>query len=122
MPEQEGRYNEATGRLVRPYALTGGRTSSTHAQLDLATQIVVARTDYDRTDLEPEHEEIVALCRRPLAVAEIASRMNIPLFVAKVLLGDLIDRGALEAGRRIQDSPPPDLRLMEQILDRLQAL
>lgn len=122
MVEQEGRYDEAAGRLVRPYALTGGRTSTTHAQLDLATQIVVARTDFDRTDLEPEHEEILALCRRPLAVAEISSRMNIPLFVAKVLLGDLIDRGALEAGRRVQDNPPPDLRLMEQILDRLQAL
>jgi hypothetical protein len=119
---QDGRFDETAGRLVRPYALTGGRTSSTHAQLDLATQIVVARTDFDRTDLEPEHEEIVALCRWPLAVAEIASRMNIPLFVAKVLLGDLIDRCALEAGPRIQDSPPPDLRLMEQILERLQAL
>ncbi|HEY0804871.1 MAG TPA: DUF742 domain-containing protein [Pseudonocardiaceae bacterium] len=122
MVEQAGRYDEPTGRLVRPYALTGGRTSTTHAQLDLATQIMVARTDFDRTDLEPEHEEILVLCRRPLAVAEIAARMNIPLFVAKVLLGDLIDRGALEAGQRIQDMAPPDLRLMEQILDRLQAL
>lgn len=122
MVEQEGRYDEAAGRLVRPYALTGGRTSTTHAQLDLATQIAVTRTEFDRTDLEPEHEEIIALCRRPLAVAEIASRMNVPLFVAKVLIGDLIDRGALQAGTRAQDNPPPDLRLMEQILDRLQAL
>lgn len=120
MVEPEGWYEAA--RLVRPYALTGGRTSSTYAQLDIATQIVVARTDFDHTDLEPEHEEILALCLRPLAVAEIASRMNIPLFVAKVLLGDLIDRGALEAGSRVMDSAPPDLRLMEQILDRLQAL
>ncbi len=122
MVEHEGRYDEAAGRLVRPYALTGGRTSTTHAQLDLATQIAVTRTEFDRTDLEPEHEEIIGLCRRPLAVAEIASRMNIPLFVAKVLIGDLIDRGALQAGQRAQDNPPPDLRLMEQILDRLQAL
>jgi hypothetical protein len=122
MAEQEGRSDEAAGRLVRPYALTGGRTSSTHAQLDLTTQVELARTDFDRADLEPEHEEILLLCRRPLAVAEIASRMNIPLFVAKVLLGDLIDRGALEAGTRAQDSAPPDLRLMEQILERLQAL
>jgi Protein of unknown function (DUF742) len=122
MAEQEGRTGDTAGRLVRPYALTGGRTSSTHAQLDLTTQVAVARMDFDWTDLEPEHEEIVALCRRPLAVAEIASRMNIPLFVAKVLLGDLIDRGALEAGLRAQDNPSPDLRLMEQILERLQAL
>lgn len=122
MADHGERHHEAGGRLVRPYALTGGRTSSTYAQLDVSTQIAVGRADYDRTDLEPEHEEIVNLCRRPLAVAEIASSMNVPLFVAKVLLGDLIDRGALEAGRRIQDNPPPDLRLMEQILDRLQAL
>ena len=122
MAEQEGRSDEATGRLVRPYALTGGRTSSTHSQLDLTTQVELARTDFDRADLEPEHEEILLLCRRPLAVPEISSRMNIPLFVAKVLLGDLIDRGALEAGTRAQDSAPPDLRLMEQILERLQAL
>lgn len=120
MAEQEGRYEAA--RLVRPYALTGGRTSSTHAQLDIATQVVLARTDFDHTDLEPEHEEILTLCLRPLAVAEIASRMNVPLFVAKVLLGDLIDRGALEAGSRVQDTAQPDLRLMEQILERLQAL
>jgi hypothetical protein len=122
MADQEGRADSATGRLVRPYALTGGRTSTTHAQLDIATQIVVARTDIDRTDLEPEHEEIIALCRRPLAVAEIASTMDVPLFVAKVLIGDLIDRGALEAGWHELDNPQPDLRLMEQILDRLQAL
>jgi uncharacterized protein DUF742 len=119
--EQEGRNAPSAARLVRPYALTGGRTSTTYAQLDIATQIVSARTDFDRTGLEPEHEEILALCRRPLAVAEIASNMNIPLFVAKVLLGDLIDRGAVDAGSCGQDKRP-DLRLMEQILERLQAL
>jgi hypothetical protein len=119
--EQEGR-SEAAGRLVRPYALTGGRTSTTYAQLDIATQIILARADFDRTDLEPEHEEILTLCRRPLAVAEIASTMNIPLFVTKVLLGDLIDRGAVDAGSRGRENPQPDLGLLEQILDRLQAL
>lgn len=110
------------GRLVRPYALTGGRTTTNHTQLDLSTQILATGRDFDREELEPEHGDVVSLCLRPLAIAEIAAHMEIPLFVAKVLVGDLIDRGVLEAGMRILDNPPPDLRLMEQILDRLHAL
>lgn len=122
MSEPQGWRGATAGRLVRPYAIAGGRTTTTHSQLDLSTQIRSTGYDYDRTDLEPEHDDVVALAMRPLAVAEIASHMNIPLFVAKVLVGDLIDRGALEAGGRILDNPPPDLRLLEQILDRLHAL
>lgn len=110
------------GRRVRPYAIAGGRTTTNHTQLDLSTQILATGMGFDRDEFEPEHEDVVSLCLRPLAIAEIAAHMKIPLFVAKVLVGDLIDRGVLEAGLRILDNPPPDLRLMEQILDRLHAL
>jgi uncharacterized protein DUF742 len=122
MTEDQAWRDGAAGRLVRPYAIAGGRTTTTHAQLDLSTQVQATQLTYDPTDLEPEHEDVVALCRIPLAIAEVAAKMNIPLFVTKVLVGDLIDRGALETGRRILDNPPPDLRLLEQILDRLHAL
>ena len=122
MAEDQSWRDGGAGRLVRPYAIAGGRTTTTHAQPDLATQVKATRLNYDPTDLEPEHEDVVALCRRPMAIAEVAAQMNIPLFVTKVLVGDLIDRGALETGRRILDNPPPDMRLLEQILDRLHAL
>ncbi|MGR6997352.1 DUF742 domain-containing protein [Yinghuangia aomiensis] len=45
---------------------------------------------------EPEHTGILRLCTgRPLSVAEIAAKLDLPPTVVKVLLGDLLDLGAI---------------------------
>ncbi len=122
MPGQERGSDAATDRLVRPYSLAGGRTSTTYSALDIATQVIQSRKFYDRAGLEPEHDAIIELCEQPRAVAEVASAMDMPLLPAKILLEDLIDCGALEAGSRVQDTSPANLELMEKILKHLRQL
>lgn len=121
MAEQDEEWYDAdAGRLVRLYALTGGRTRPTHSQLDVATQVAANRTAFDRVDMEPEHLRILELCRRPLSVAEVASYLNVPLVVAKVQLSDLLDRGAIMIG-----SPAPDILdrdVLQTVLEGLYAL
>ena len=46
--------------------------------------------------LEAEHDRILELCREPLAVAELAGRLQLPLGVVRVLLDDLVDAGHLD--------------------------
>ena len=70
-----------------------------------------------------EARRIVALCRRPLSVAEVSAHLHLPLGVARVLVGDMTDEGLRrlnrpQAGRR----PPQTSELLERVLDGLQAL
>src|SRR5262252_1355770 len=57
------------GPVVRPYALTGGRTQPTSGTvLDLIAVIVAstwAQETGDALDLSPEHRRILGLCRGP---------------------------------------------------------
>jgi hypothetical protein len=115
-------FDEAAGPIVRPYALTGGRTRSAHARLDVATQVVATRTANDVVGLGPEHLAILELCRRPLSVAELAAYVNVPLMVIKVLLGDLIERGGVFVRSPARAVAAPDRELLQAVLDGVRAL
>jgi len=86
----EGWYDDDAGHLVRPYAMTRGRTSP-HHDLNLIT-IAYALVDPDVAGLHAEQRTILQTCRSPSSVAEIAAAVKLPLTVVKILLGDLIDR------------------------------
>ena len=47
--------------------------------------------------LEPEHLRLLARCRRPVTVADLASDMDLPLGVVRVLIDDLRDKGLARA-------------------------
>jgi len=106
-----------SGRLVRPYAVTNGRTSAS-VQLDLLSMVVATGGSYSA--LEPDHLQALGLCLRPASVAEIAARLRLPAAVTKVLLADLVDCGA------VRTAPPPaqpstsDRLLLEKLLHGLQ--
>lgn len=107
-----------SGRLVRLYAVTNGRTSPSK-KLDLMS-MVVATGNRVSGALEPDHVQLLGLCQRPASVAEIAARLRLPAVVTKVLLSDLVDCGA------VRTAPPPavtdtaDRILLEKLLDGLQ--
>jgi len=124
MPDfNEEWLDEDAGRLVPLYALTGGRTRPSYNQLDLATLVMVSRTDIDPTSFEPEHAQILIMCRRWLSVAEIASHLKVPLAVAKIQLSDLIERGAVAMSAPTKSSNAPVRReTLQQILDGLRAM
>jgi hypothetical protein len=115
-----------TGPVVRPYALTGGRTESADGEaLDLIAIVVAAdqaAVPGDPLDLSPEHRKILGLCREPVAVADVASDMALPLGVVRVLLGDLIlqSRISVLQQQRTGEQPPADL--LREVLHGLRAL
>jgi hypothetical protein len=123
MPEPHGLDGEKTGRYLRPYAITGGRTRHSQHAFTLIT-LVVARPVRDTpSGLEPEADRILELCRdRAMAVAEIAALLDLPVSVVKVLCGDLLDASLI-----LVQSPPgqdsrPSVELIERVMDGIRQL
>ena len=109
------------GLRVRPYAITGGRT---RARTDIQIEAIVYRTpqgELSTGSLLLERGQILDLLATPLSTAEISARLHFPLGVARVILGDLIDEGYVAVNSR-SAAHRPDLRLLERVLDGLQAL
>jgi len=121
IPEDEARLDGDVGRLVRPYAVSNGRTTASR-QLDLLSMVVATGTATS-PGLEPGHVQILGLCLRPASVAEIAARVRLPAAVTKVLVSDLVDCGAVRAAgpRSVTDGATTSTRvLLERLLDGLQ--
>jgi hypothetical protein len=109
------------GLRVRPYAITGGRTRAT---TDVPIEAIVYRTPSGEralVNVSLERRQILALLSSPQSAAEISARLHLPLGVARVVLGDLVDEGFVALNTRAA-SGRPDLRLLERVLDGLQAL
>jgi Protein of unknown function (DUF742) len=115
-PGQEVWLDGDSGRLVRPYAVTNGRTSAS-VQLDLLSMVVA--TGGSHSTLEPDHLQALGLCLRPASVAEIAARLRLPAAVTKVLLADLVDCGAVRTAPPSR-SATSDRVLLERLLHGLQ--
>ncbi|WP_026316967.1 DUF742 domain-containing protein [Actinokineospora enzanensis] len=120
--DQDWWFDEAAGPLVRPYAMTRGRTRPNAPNLNLVTQVQVTRAPSDTSALSPEHLRIIELCHVPLSVAEVAAYVNLPLVVVKVLLGDLIERGDVRAGALFQTTEISDTKLLQAVLDGIRRI
>jgi hypothetical protein len=111
------------GPVVRPYALIKGRTRPpglAPGLIDVVTAATTTRTRDDVFGLGPEHRRLLSLCRKPAAVADLASDVDLPLCVVRVLLGDLREHGLIVvSGPAGQDSEETVLR---SVLDGLRAL
>ena len=113
---------DGLGARVRPYALTGGRT---RPAADLPLESLVKRTtrgESSRARLGLEHRRIIELCATPLSIAEVSAHLGVHLGVARVLVGDMKAEGLLDVHRPRPAGERPDLRLLERVLDGLQAL
>jgi hypothetical protein len=119
-PGGEGWLDGDAARVVRPYAVTGGRTSP-RVELDLMSMIVATGSGTG-SHLEPDHEHALSLCRQPASVAEIAARLRLPAVAAKVVLSDLAGWGAVRASVRVPASGPDSQLLLERVLDGLLRL
>jgi hypothetical protein len=114
----DGWLDGDAGRLIRPYTVTNGRTS-TSLSFDLLSMVVATGTG-NYASLEPDHMQALGLCLRPASVAEIAARLRLPAAVTKVLLADLVDCGALRAAPPQSASDTSNRVLLERLLDGLQ--
>lgn len=110
------------GPVVRPYALTRGRTRPPGATLSLIDQVSAAGPLVLETrGIGPEHRQLLNLCRIPMAVADLASETDLPLGVVRVLLGDLMERGAVAVAGTPEQGTPEE-SVLRSVLDGLRAL
>jgi hypothetical protein len=95
MPSNNERWLDAeAGPVVRPYALTRGRTRHSGEAFDLvATVIATHARAGDLDTLGPEHFSVLHLTRVPTTVVDIASDVDLPLGVVRILLADLRELG-----------------------------
>ena len=115
MPEQ-------SSTLVRPYAVTGGRTKPSY---QLQIEAMVTASHYDARDLSvlsPECQSILGYCRDWRSVAEISAVLRMPLGVARVLIGDMAMEGLVRVHQAEHGQGRPDLNLLERVLSGLRKL
>ena len=95
MPSDDDIWLDAqAGAVVRPYALTRGRTRHTGAPFDLVSTVTATNARVaDPGALAPEHVSVLQVVRRPTTVVDIASDVDLPLGVVRILLADLRDLG-----------------------------
>lgn len=112
--------DDAAGPLVRSFALTGGRGRPKNDAFDLLTYVVTTDEAANmRRMLHPEQRAIVDRARTPASVAEIASYVDLPVGVVRVLLSDLAERGAITT---VDSHPVPDDDLLKAVIRGLQSL
>lgn len=117
-----------SGRLVRPYTLTGGRTGVGLPALALEALVAVTPAGMRmRHEFRWEAAEIVAMARKETAVIELAAMLDVPIGVVRVLVADLREKGAVTV------TDPPSQRpggvsemaqidLLEKVLDGIKSL
>jgi hypothetical protein len=121
-------YDGEAGPLVRPYAMTGGRTKPgpTGVRFDLIALVTIdadAPGFDDDTALGPEHRALVDLCRAETqSVAELAADADLPVGVVRVLLGDLLELGWVTVSRPVPPARLPDERILREVIEGLRAL
>ncbi|MEU3019940.1 DUF742 domain-containing protein [Nocardiopsis sp. NPDC007018] len=119
VPAEEGWSAESS--LIRPYSLTGGRTRPSRTDFSMTSQ-VVAVSAQERWEVDPELELILAVCARPVSVAEVAARSGFALGVLRVLLADLLDQGLVVVHTSDWERQRPDARTLRSVLDRIREL
>ncbi|MHB9863147.1 DUF742 domain-containing protein [Streptomyces sp. YIM S03343] len=120
-------FDDEAGPVVRPYAMTRGRTShAAQHRLDLIALVVMEPEaddgGWDPT-LSPEHVDIVELCRdTPQSVAELSAELDLPVGVVRVLVGDLVDGELVHVNRPVPPAELPDESILRDVINGLRAL
>jgi len=113
---------DQSSSLVRPYAVTGGRTKPSY---QLQIEAMVSASHYEARDLSvlsPECQSILGYCRDWRSVAEISAVLRMPLGVARVLIGDMAMEGLVRVHQADHAQGRPDLNLLERVLSGLRKL
>jgi Protein of unknown function (DUF742) len=104
---------------VRPYVLTGGRTTTQH---NLFVHSLVSVERYDRAAARGLSPEARRLYERASvgaqSVAELSAHCGVSLGVTRILLEDLAAAGHVQISEESQTSPY-DHRLLKRVIDGL---
>ena len=126
MPRYDRWTDREAGPVVRPDALTGGRTDPAGDMvLDLIAVIAASGPvpgPAELAKLSPEHRKLLRLCGTPSTVADAAADIALPLGVVRVLLADLIQQGMIIVLPRPAAREQASTNLLKEVLDGLRAL
>jgi Protein of unknown function (DUF742) len=118
-----GRFEADPGPFLRPYAMTEGRTEPTGAELAIEDLVAMPHGGGEPPPwLSLEHRSIALACRETMSVAELAARVDLPLGVTRVLVGDLASQGMVTVHRAPSHTGGPNVALLEQVLHGLKQL
>ncbi|MEV0582405.1 DUF742 domain-containing protein [Nonomuraea sp. NPDC050310] len=111
--------------LVRPYAVTGGRTAprikfAMEALVSVPAELTAAHQDISL--ISPEYQTIINLARQVRSIAEISALLRQPLGVVRVLIADMAAEGLIRVHQPALESGKPDLNLLERVLSGLRRL
>jgi hypothetical protein len=113
---------------VRPYLMTGGRTSAGPGDgtVAVAMETVVVLSWLSRNGPVArqafERGRILRECRQPHSVAELAARLHLPLGVVIVLTTDLLADGLLDAATARPEQQAHDVTFLERLIAGVSAL
>jgi uncharacterized protein DUF742 len=115
--------DQEAGPVVRPYAMTKGRTMpSDGTPLGMIDIVQATGRPSDGFRFGPEHRQILDMCRAPVAAVDLASDLDLPFGVVRVLISDLSGHGLLQIVPAARRGPVADARLLRDVLDGLRAL
>jgi hypothetical protein len=132
VPAGDGRYpppddgepplEEDEDFLVRPYAVTRGRTRPRY-QLEIEAMVAATYDEpRDRPPLTPECRAILEFCRDWQSVAEISAVLRMPLGVTRILITDMEADGLVRVQQLDHSQGPPDINLLQRVLIGIRKL
>jgi len=114
--------DDDAGPVVRPYAMTRGRATAKN-RFNVISLVTATRSAPPlEVGIGPEHVSIVNLCQQPLALAEVAAHLSLPLVTVRVLLDDLLTRNLVQVSDPAPPATLPDDSVFEALINGLRAL
>lgn len=109
---------------VRPYTVTGGRTSATSA--DLPVEALVEAVGEPDVSMTPERRRILELTgSQYLSVAELSAHVRLPVPVVRVVVAELLEQRKVRVhglARSGPQTPAATLSVLESVLNGISAL
>lgn len=123
--EAEDRFHntvdDTPGGHNRPYLITGGRTGGGKAGIGIETLLICDRPVAPDRSWSTEMAMIVRACDKPMACAEVAARIGLPVGVVQVLAGDLVAAGVLQQSAS-SSTMADDVAFIERLIHGVSAL
>lgn len=111
-------------RVVRPYALTRGRTRPGRADLPMEALVRSVPGANDPVGTSERRRILELTGERILSVAELSAHLSLPLGVVRVVVGDLADEGlvVVHTGSPSTAAPATNLKVLESVLNGISSL
>ena len=112
--------DEQNESLVRAFTLTGGRTQNKEVAVPIQSVVCQSQASLAAPPtLAPVESEIWRVAGDRLSSAEISYRLELPLGVVRVLVGDLVTAGLVTVGKTTATG---NAQLVRRLIDGVRSL